>query len=79
MSVSPESVETFQNDTFPDYRRFIHSEECETSASGGLGNLFYIKAFRESELEKIPHLPFFFYFLKCISGTWTGQSRTIVT
>lgn len=30
----------FQNDMFPDCRRFIHLGQCATSAFGGLGELF---------------------------------------
>lgn len=58
--VAPKGVETFQNDVFPDCRRFIHLGRCETSAFGGLGELFYIRV-RESELEKVFSSSFLFF------------------
>lgn len=67
--IAPKSVKTFQNDTFPDCRLFIHLGQCETSAFLGSERMFYRRAFRESELGKLPFLPFIFCFLKYFSGT----------
>ena len=77
--IAPKSVKTFQNDTFPDCRRFIHLGQCETSAFLGSERMFYRRALRESELGKLPFLPFIFCFLKYFSGTWTDQGLRIVT